>query len=244
MPSRHSGIACYACGGTYGRQIMAAFAKGCGGELIDPPNPKYRPGVQVVWGLLRGAPQIIEQAQERGDPWFYLDHGYFRRGFPDGHFRVTYLGHQKTVIEDRPPDRWKALNLPPAKMPRGPDVVVAPPSANVQAIFCPDWPPDLKTDRKLLFSKKDGKPWFEKFSSAHMLVTYNSIAAVEAVMRGVPVMTFGENAAQVFSSPAVEQPFTPDKAERERWAHSLAYGQFTLREMQDGIAWQTLRAYL
>ena len=223
---------------------MAAFAQGSGGELVDPANPKYHPGVQVVWGLLRGAPQIIEQAKERGDPWFYVDHGYFRRGHTDGYYRVTFRGYQKTAIEDRPADRWDALKLPTGKTPRGPDVVMAPPAPNVQGVFGPYWPPDLNTDRKLLVSKKDGKPWFEKFKSAHMLVTYNSIAAVEAVLRGVPVMTFGESAAQVFSSPAVEQPFTPDPAERERWAHSLAYGQFTLQEMQDGIAWQTLRAYL
>lgn len=223
---------------------MLAFAQGCGGEVIEPAHPKYHHGVQVVWGLLRGAPQIVEQARERGDPYFCLDHGYFKRGHTEGYYRVTFCGYQKTVIEDRPSDRWEALKLQPGKTPCGPDVVLVPPAPNVQGVFCPYWPPDLKTDRKLLVSKKDGKPWFEKFKSAHMLVTYNSIAAVEAVMRGVPVMTFGESAAQAFSSPSVEQPFMPDKAERERWAHSLAYGQFTLKEMQDGIAWQTLRAYL
>lgn len=223
---------------------MTAFAQGCGGELVPDAYPKYRPGVQAVWGLLRGAPQVIEQARIAGDPWFYVDHGYFKRGHTDGYYRVTFRGHQKAVIEDRPADRWDALKSPLWKTPKGPDVVMVPPTPNVQGTFGPYWPPDLNTSRAVLVSKKNGKPWFEKFKSAHMLVTYNSIAAVEAVMRGVPVMTFGESAAQVFSSPSVEDPFVPDEASRARWAHSLAYGQFTINEMQDGTAWRVLRAYL
>lgn len=223
---------------------MAAFAQGCSGEMVEGANPKYRPGVQVVWGLLRGAPQIVEQAKERGDPWFCLDHGYFRRGHTDGYYRVTYRGYQKTVVEDRPSDRWEALKLSPGTTARGADVVLVPPAANVQAVFGPYWPPALETGRKVLVSRKDGKPWYEKFKSAHMVVTYNSIAAVEAVVRGVPVMVTGESAAQVFSSPSVESPVVPEDEDRARWAWSLAYGQFTLEEMRDGVAWHVLRAYL
>lgn len=237
MSSGKSGVACYACGGTYGRLIMGAFARGCGGDLVERANPELKPGVAVVWGLLRGGHEIVAQAKARGTPWVYMDHGYFGRGHTHGHYRATVGGFQKTVIEDRPPDRWSALNVPFGNH-HGRDVVLAPPAPTVQALFGPYWPPDLKTDREVHVSKKDGKPWHDKFKSAHMLVTYNSIAAVEAVVRGVPVMTTGESAAQMFSSPDVEAPVFPE--DRQAWANSLAYGQFTLDELGNGTAWKIL----
>lgn len=237
MSLGQGGVVCYACGGTYGRLIMGAFAQSCGGELVERANPALKPGISVVWGLMRGGHEVIEQAKQRGDPWVYMDHGYFRRGHTHGYYRATVGGYQKTAIEDRPADRWNALNIPFSEH-HGQDVILAPPSPTVQAVFGPYWPPELNTGRKVLSSKKDGKPWFEKFKSAHMLITYNSIAAVEAVVRGVPVMTTGESAAQMFSSPGVESPvFAKD---RQAWANSLAYGQFTLEEIGQGVAWKIL----
>lgn len=237
MPSSKGRVVCYACGGTYGRLIMTAFAQGCGGTVVERANPELKPGIAVVWGLIRGGHDLVMQAKERGDPWIYMDHGYFGRGHTHGYYRATVGGFQKTTIEDRPPDRWDRLGVKFGRH-HGKDVVLAPPTPTVQAIFGPYWPPGLKTDRKILESKKDGRPWYEKFKSAHMLVTYNSIAAVEAVVRGVPVMTMGESAAQMFSSPDVESPIFPKN--RQEWANSLAYGQFTIREIERGLAWEIL----
>lgn len=242
MPSggRQVLINCYGCGGTYGNVIMQAFAQGCGGEFVEGAFPKYRPGIQVVWGLMRGAQQVIEEAMSRGDGWFYMDHGYFGRGHPDGYYRVTRNGWQKTVIEDRPPDRFRKLGLTILPYRTGKSIIMVPPSATVRAVMGAYWPPPLDTTRPLHVSRKDGKPWYEKFKSAYMVVTYNSIAAVEAVLRGTPVMTTGQSAAQMFSSKDIESPMIAE--DREQWAWSLAYGQFTLDELRDGTAWRILSA--
>ena len=98
-PGGRKTVVGYACGGTYGRLIVKAFVAGSGGEVIEGDFPKYRPGIAVVWGLLRGAPQIIEEAKARGDPWIYIDHGYLGRGHTFGYYRTTVGGFQKTTID-------------------------------------------------------------------------------------------------------------------------------------------------
>jgi len=77
----------------------------------------------------------------------------------------------------------------------------------------------------------------------HCLITYNSVAAVEAVMLGKPAICLGPNAAAVVSSTdlsQVENPKFPIEDEREAWLRHLSYSQFTFSEMSDGTAWRIL----
>ncbi len=215
---------------------MRAFAAGCQGEVVDEPFPTYKPGISVVWGLLRGAPEIIEEANARGDPWFYVDHGYVGRGHTHGYYRVTYKLHQKTWVEDRPSDRWDALNTKLNAWHSGSDVVIVPPAPMVRALFGPIIMPETGVE-----SVKNGKPVLEKFPNAKVVVTWNSIAAVEAVIGGVPCVVHGISAAKPMASPSVDDLRTPDRA---MWANSLAYGQFLISEMERGIAWKILKQYL
>ena len=231
-------IHCYGCGGSYGNVIIRAFAQGCGGDVHLDAYPKYRGGISVVWGLERGAPQIIEQAKAAGEPWIYLDHGYFGRGHPNGYYRVTCNAHQQHWITDRPPDRWQALKIDIKPWRTGRDIVMVPPSPTVQAVFGPYWPPDFKTDRPLQVSVKDGRTFTEKFKNVHALITYNSIAAIEAVVAGVPVFVTGESAALASTDFSLIE--TPPKPQRQAWAQSLAYGQYTTKEMESGLCWANL----
>jgi hypothetical protein len=77
----------------------------------------------------------------------------------------------------------------------------------------------------------------------HCLVTYNSVAACEAVMLGKPAITLGPNAACQVSSHSlseIENPRIPSYDEREAWLRHLSYSQFTFDEMSDGTAWKIL----
>ena len=224
MPDIH----CYGCGGTYGNQIMQAFAQGCGGEFHDKALPRFHGGTTVVWGLARGAPGLVEKS----DDWYYVDHGYLRRGHTTGYYRVTRNGHQQTWIRDVPPDRWEKLGVTLEKRKGGDQVILVPPSPVVRAVFGVYWEPP-----KGIESRKDGKPFHEKFPRAKVVYTYNSIAAVEAIVHGIPAVVTGESAAIPVASHSVEEPTFPDDDLRTRWAHSLAYGQFTLDEMRSGLAW-------
>ena len=76
------------------------------------------------------------------------------------------------------------------------------------------------------------------------LVTYNSIAAVEAIQSGIPAFSMAPTAASVVSSTDLTQIETPPKLDEEliqRWLWSLAYGQFSLNEIITGNAWRLVQ---
>jgi hypothetical protein len=80
-------------------------------------------------------------------------------------------------------------------------------------------------------------------NDVHCLVTFNSIAATEALLLGKPAITLGPNAAHSLCSKSlseIERPYIPSKDEVFRWACHLAYSQFTELEMRDGTAWGIL----
>jgi hypothetical protein len=65
-------------------------------------------------------------------------------------------------------------------------------------------------------------------------VTYNSIAAAEAVSYGIPAFALAPTvAAPVVSNDLskIETPYYPDSEFVYRWASSLAYGQYNLEEL-------------
>jgi hypothetical protein len=80
----------------------------------------------------------------------------------------------------------------------------------------------------------------------HCLVTYNSIAAVEALILGKPVFTMGPNAAAPLANTdlsKINSPMMPTKSAVRQLCCNLAYGQFTPREMVNGTAWRILNEF-
>ena len=75
----------------------------------------------------------------------------------------------------------------------------------------------------------------------HCLITYNSIAATEALLNGKPAIALGPNAAQSLCNTSlseVENLNILDKATMHRFACHLSYCQFIEDEMRDGTAWR------
>jgi len=78
----------------------------------------------------------------------------------------------------------------------------------------------------------------------HCLITYNSIAATEALMEGKPAITLGPNAAQLICETnleKIEHPRIPTEDEMYAFIKHLSYAQFTQNEMADGTAWKILQ---
>jgi hypothetical protein len=80
----------------------------------------------------------------------------------------------------------------------------------------------------------------------HAVVTFNSIAATESVLAGTPVFVLAPcNAARPVANldlSQIETPWFPDQDQIHAWACHLAYGQFHIDELRNGLAEHILRA--
>lgn len=78
----------------------------------------------------------------------------------------------------------------------------------------------------------------------YCVVTYNSIAAVEAVAYGIPCIALAPTAARPVCSDKlsdIENLTKPSEDFVQAWLHHIAYCQFSLDEMISGLAWQLVK---
>lgn len=81
-------------------------------------------------------------------------------------------------------------------------------------------------------------------SKTHVVVTFASNSALEAILEGVPVYAYGPTIARPMCETEIENindPFFPSDKNRYQWAYDMAYHQWTLEEMKSGEAWENLR---
>lgn len=180
--------------------------------------------------------------------------------------RIVKNGHVKNTIEDRPDDRFKAtfpFDIKPYHR-SGKMIMVCPPTSSISTFFkCEDWLSrtinKLKnnTDREIIVRDKPYNP--EAYVDAngvmrtgenntsvpkeqidwreiHAVVTFNSSITIKALANGVPVFTDENNCAYPIAESDVAKIESPRYEDPRPLFHSLAYGQFTAREMSDGTA--------
>ena len=76
--------------------------------------------------------------------------------------------------------------------------------------------------------------------TARRMVTFASTAAVEAVIAGVPTVTYSPlSIARDVTAHAVQN--ADYCGPREQWAYNLAYRQWTLAEIEGGVMWDHMR---
>ena len=90
------------------------------------------------------------------------------------------------------------------------------------------WNTDIKDDLK----------------GAHSLVTNMSLSAVDAIKYGIPVFTDIDNIASPVSHKDIsniENTIRPDKLIINDWVNSIVENQFTIKEIEDDIAFKVLQ---
>ena len=77
-------------------------------------------------------------------------------------------------------------------------------------------------------------------NDVHCLITYNSIAALEALNFGKPAIALGPNCASMVCDTQlddVDKLHIPNKDEMLALMSHLSYAQFNRQEMMNGYAW-------
>jgi hypothetical protein len=212
-----------------------------------------------------GKRKLIHECWENNNTFYYMDSGYignYRSKFnPQGQklwHRIVKNNVQHTEIIDRPDDRWKRLNYPIEKRKYGNHILLVTPSEKPCLFYGIDrdnWVNETietikkYTDRPIIVRDKKprkqrvAKTIFDDLNDCHALVTYQSIAAVESVLYGVPAFTLAPTAADPVANKdlsKIENPNFADNDTISKWAHHLAYGQFHISEMKNGTAYKLL----
>jgi hypothetical protein len=81
-------------------------------------------------------------------------------------------------------------------------------------------------------------------SGVYATVTFNSIAAIESILYGIPAFVSVPCAASPLASTDLSKlsdPFKPSEDDIYKHACTLADGQFTLEEIANGTAWKLLQ---
>jgi hypothetical protein len=252
----------YASKGLEYDSYLTEFIHGSGGIISNWDKEQNTDNALVIRGLGGGSCKAIQHCWATGRTFYAIDTGYWGNGKNKTVHRVTknalqYLG----PIVERDGDRARQFGYKFKKFKPGSKILLVPPSNKVMNMFGQPDPEiwvqqvieELKkyTDRPVEVRLKPSRT--DRVSTntiqaaladdVHCLVTYNSIAAVEALMEGKPAIVLGQNAASVVAETSlanVEDPQTPNKDEMDAYMANLAYQQFTISEFRSGFAWKTI----
>jgi hypothetical protein len=215
-----------------------------------------------------GKRKLIKQCWQDNKTFYYMDSGYIGNyksksnplGWKIWH-RIVKNDVQHSKIIDRPEDRWKRLDYPIEKRKQGKHILLVTPSEKPCKFYGIDkdkWISEtidqikLHTDRPIIVRDKAPRPQritrtiFEDLNNCHAMVTYQSIAAIESVLYGVPAFTLAPTAADPVCDKdlsLIENPTSQDIDKLYKWACHLAYGQFHIDELKNGNAYRILKGY-
>jgi len=208
----------------------------------------------------------IWKCWETGRPFYYIDNGYMGNLMKKKHFyRVVKNNIQHTKIKpNMPADRFQSLcRFAPymtyyGKKPKqnGPILLVTPSEKPCQFYnlnkdtWLNNTVAELKkyTDRKIIVREKGLRPDRIKENSVasqcardqiYAVVTYQSMAALEALHYGIPAFTMAPSCVDSVVSKdlsKIEEAVYPDESKFLNLLHYLSYCQYSLEEMNTGAA--------
>lgn len=243
-------------------EYLQAFSLGCNGRLSTFEEERPGTGPLLMRGVGKATREAVQHCWDTGREFYYIDTGYFgnAKSKSKGWHRITKNNLQNLgPIIERPTDRL--LNWKYRKFREGNKILICPPSEKVMMLFNQPSPEEwtkqvveeLKqyTDRKIEIRLKPNRT--QRISNmsleaaldddVHCLITYNSIAALEALMVGKPAITLGPNCASLICNTNlkdVEKLNIPSKDEMTALMAHLSYAQFSREEMMNGYAWKVV----
>jgi hypothetical protein len=109
-----------------------------------------------------------------------------------------------------------------------------------------DLPVEVRVKGSRVYRNKEYSIYDAFDSGVAVTVAFNSIAALESIAYGIPAIVSVPCAASPLASndlSTISNPFKPDVADIEKQCQNLAYGQFTLHEIESGIAYEITEKY-
>ena len=249
-------------------EYIDMFARGSGVSPTCLETWQYEDSTAplVIRGIMKH--KIIKRCWDNNRDFYYMDSGYVGNrisatnphGWKFWH-RVVLNNLQHNSVIPRPTDRWQGLGIKIQPRKTGSKILVAAPDAKPCTFYNIDldsWIDStiatikMHTDRPVEIRQRNpnrqtriNNSLESSLGDVHAVVTYNSIAATESVLAGVPAFALAPcNAAIPVSNTdlsKIDSPWFPTDDERHAWACHLAYGQFHVNELRDGTAARILQ---
>jgi len=245
---------------------------GSGNIVTADSEDQSRP--LVVRGVIK-KDHIYKCIDQQRD-YYYVDTGYLGNFPSPGNtsgkkkwHRIVKNGLQHDQSFDVPDDRWKDLvKQDPRLKWKGwknynKKILLVMPNPKACKFYGVDYDTwveettnaikaniDLPIEVRMKGSRSErnnGYSIYDAFDSGvYATVAFNSIAALESVLYGIPAFISVPCAASPLASYDLTQlknPLRPSEADILRHCRSIAYGQFTLEEISSGVAWRIINRY-
>lgn len=254
-------------------QIVKCMAQGADAEFIE--NYKalqdYPANIPVIFRSMTQRKTVALCDSQHRD-YYYIDTGYIgnlekRKNW----HRVVLNGMQHSSVRyDLPSDRFNLIAKSRSYLPftgwkkTGRSILVVTPSekpCKFYGINRDEWVNETLatiskyTDRPVIVRDKGLRRERIRENSIYSqidendvfaVVTYNSIAATEAIGYGIPAFTAAPNAADPFCLKDLSKIETPLYEAAEKviaWQNWLGYCQYTTTEMTDGVVLNMIKEY-
>jgi hypothetical protein len=248
------------------------LAESVGATVIPTEHFDYSSSDQpiVMRSILKY--KIMQQCRQDQRDFYYVDSGYMgntvsnknRQGLKLWH-RVVKNNVQHQHLMDRPSDRFTRVGVPLALQRRhGSKILIAAPDekpCRAYGIDLDQWIANTvsaiktHTDREIVVrhrvKSRQGRTQhttlIDALDDVHALVTFNSNAATEAVLHGVPSFalapTHAVHPVTSVDLSTIDNPVWPDQDLLYKWACHLAYCQFHVIELKRGRFWNIVNEY-
>ena len=231
--------------------------------IPKPSTPVVPDGTDLAVFIGVKSRKVRDVCVKAGVPYLLIDKGYFKRNryhrFALNGFTPCYLG---SGLDD--PIRFKSLGikLGNVRLPSASRIVFVGFDNKYGAFHgledANDYAADINnkvakiiggTSLELFVRSRADRaamPFSALLPTCYCVIVHGSIAGVEAVIGGVPVISLGGRAANVvhdLSNTTLESVLNPHRPSKEGVAkrlHELAWCQFTLEEIVSGLAWSIL----
>jgi hypothetical protein len=229
--------------------ITKKFSTSCKGKLISINEYKFNEiDTIATYGILRGTGELLKISNS----FWYIDHGYFKgskRTFKqgtnildlNGYFRIVYNGFFHNGKGNYSSDRFNKLNISPKPIKKnGSYIILSEPSENIKKFFgLINWKEntinEIKkyTDRKIFIHNKNSKiDLMTLLKNDWAFVGLQSTAGLKAMIEGIPAHFTLDNLQNINPLKKIEERNIDIKI-----FNNLAYGQWTLKEIESGEAW-------
>lgn len=249
-------------------EYIEMFARGSGAEPTCLETWQYEASTAplVIRGIMKH--KIIKRCWAKQRAFYYMDSGYVGNRInvnnPHGWklwHRIVPNNLQHGEVSARSADRWQRLGIKMQSRRHGGKILVAAPDAKPCVFYGIDLDQWIEstvatiqqhTDRPVVMRQRNpnrqtriNNSLESALDDVHAVVTFNSIAATESVIAGVPAFALAPSNAAIPVSNTdlskIDNPWWPTDDERHAWACHLAYGQFHVDELKDGTAARILQ---